>query len=420
MEKSLTHWKAAHPLLFISSHLCFGLLLATKFSFAHPEHPRFYALAIIIIGLISFIMLGASIKSKLFLGLYTTLILISWGIAIHLFTQQYYFFSIPYPNSFIISCREWVIQKLKFNIVDTEANSFAKALLLGVKTDLDKNLIKAYTQLGIIHIIAISGMHIDILFKNLLRITNVMPAKKVLKWLELIFILTCVWIYTLMAFASPSIVRASIFFTLYMIGNFLEQPRYTLNSIAGGILIIILFNVHTLQNIGLQLSYAAVIGIHLFYPLFEKMLPIDNLILKWCWKNLSITMAAQLTTLPILLYHFHQISTIVLISNFVMVPLINIILYALILLMVMPGAHFMSNQLGYWIDRYIYQINGWIKYFYEHSIGVPFYINLTNVQVAMYYVLLLLIYLWIYKAQPRFLFYIIGLSTIIMIIKLFS
>lgn len=420
MEKSLTHWKAEHPLLFISFNLCIGLFIASQLAFEHIELSRFYAMAILGVSLMTYTILTPFIKSTLFVGVFTTLILMSWGIAIYLFTQQYYFFSVPYPSAFIISCRDWVIQKLKINIITTEANSFAQALLLGVKADIDKNLIKAYTQLGIIHIIAISGMHLDILFKNLLRITNLMPRRKLLRWIELIFILSAVWIYTLMAFASPSIVRASLFFSLYMIGNFLGQPRYTLNTIAGGILIIILFNVYTLQNIGLQLSYAAVVGIHLFYPLFEKMLPLDNLILKWLWNNLSITMAAQLTTLPILLYHFHQISTLVIASNFIIVPLSNLILYGLILLMLTPGTTILSRQLGDWIGQYISMINGWIKYFYDHSIGAPYYMNMTKGQVGGYYILLLLIYLWMYKVQPKFLLYSIGLSVLLVMIKLFS
>ena len=84
---------------------------------------------------------------------------------------------LPYPHEFISHTRVWMIQKIDRHIIDKEASGFAKALLIGVKSDVDKNIIKAYTQLGIIHIIAISGMHLDIIFKNLVFVTGHLPRK---------------------------------------------------------------------------------------------------------------------------------------------------------------------------------------------------------------------------------------------------
>jgi competence protein ComEC len=99
------------------------------------------------------------------------------------------------PNAidhFISYCRNGLIEKINKTIISKEANGFALALLIGVKMDMNKALVNAYTQLGIIHIIAISGMHLDILFKSLMKITNQFPKKRAFQLLEIIIILMLV------------------------------------------------------------------------------------------------------------------------------------------------------------------------------------------------------------------------------------
>jgi competence protein ComEC len=232
---------------------------------------------------------------------------LSWGVSIYIATQEKNLIQLPYPVHLVAYCRNWVIQKINTTILSKEANGFALALLLGVKSDLNKELLQAYTQLGIIHLVAISGMHLEIIFKNLTRITKWMPRKKIYLLLELIVVLAGVWLYTLMAFGSPSIVRASVFFSIYFIGKFLQQSSITLNTIAGGLLILLLFDVKGIENIGLQLSYAAVIGIHLFYPLLNKMLPMDNPVLSFLWSNLCISFAAQMQHLQRIICSFDAV-----------------------------------------------------------------------------------------------------------------
>jgi ComEC/Rec2-related protein len=263
--------------------------------------------------------------------------LISWGVMIQWNASSQTHFELPsYINRYIIYCRNGLIDKINKTILPKEANGFALALLIGAKMDMNKALVNAYTQLGIIHIIAISGMHLDILFKSLKRLTSYFPKNRIFNILEIVLLLIIVWTYTLMAYASPSIVRASVFFSIYLIGNFYALPSFALNTIAGGILFLILMNVRGVEHIGLQLSYAAVIGIHLFYKILYTSIEIDNPIIQFLWSNCCVSLAAQLTTFPILLLHFHQVASWVLVSNFIMVPLSNLILYGLAIILILP------------------------------------------------------------------------------------
>ena len=419
MEKSLSHWKAEHPLLFISISISIGYLIANKYGYHHTSSNTTIAFFIVGISMGALLCLPLLPLKKWQQGVVILFILVSWGNVIYLTTQQQNLMWFSYPNGIISHIRIWMIQKIDRHIIDNEASGFAKALLIGVKSDVDKNIIKAYTQLGIIHIIAISGMHLDIIFKNLVFVTGHLPRKLLWRLLELAIVLITVWIYTFIAFASPSVVRASIFFSLFFVGTFLNQPKYTLNCIAGGILVILFFDIHSIYHIGLQLSYAAVIGIHLFYRIFYKMLPMDNPILNWMWSNLCITLSAQLTTLPILLYHFHQTSPLVLISNFMMVPLSTLLLYALIGLVILPNPVNFSMHLGGLIQSYINFLNRVVLYFHHNPIGTPLLVQMSGRMVVGYYLWLLFVYLWLYKRKAKYLFYSLVIITLVSLIKLF-
>ena len=282
MEKSSKHFKAAHPLLFIASLLLAGLVFAKLFlqeliTISISEASYLLILSLIFLQfiicsssirpLIDPTTIAARIHAKTIEGIALYLILFSWGILLFFITSDKNLFQIPYPEKLIVFCRNAVIHKLNDTIKSTEANVFAQSLLLGVKNKANKELINAYRQLGIIHIIAISGMHLEIIFKNILRITLWLPRNKFFTLIELIMVLSCVWTYTLMAFASPSILRAAVFFSIYYIGKFLGASSYTLNVVAGGVLVLLLFDIKNVENIGLQLSYAAIMGIYLLVPL---------------------------------------------------------------------------------------------------------------------------------------------------------
>ena len=418
MEKSPTHFRAAHPLLFISGILLAGIIFAKLFvqellilRISEATYLLFFSLV-----LLQFIINHTN--TTYIEGLAVYLILFSWGILLFFLTKEKNLFQIPYPEAFITYCRNAVMNKLNVCIPSAEANAFAKSLLLGIKTDANKELLNAYKQLGIIHIVAISGMHLDIIFKNILRITSWLPRKKLLMAVELV--LGFVWTYTLMAFASPSIVRAAVFFSIYYIGKFRGDSSFTLNVMAGGILIFLLFDIKNVENIGLQLSYAAVLGIHLFYPLLSKMMPMDNPVLVFLWNNLCISIAAQLTTLPILLYYFHQLASMVLISNFIMVPLSTLLLYALALLVITPNIMGFSKLFGQIIEKYIISMNKAISSLEALPMNRPLLISFGLEQVILFYLALLLIYAWLYTKRSHWLLYLTGLFCCYSIIKLFS
>lgn len=420
MHNTYASWRASNPLVFITIHLLLGIFLSQWLPHFSNGVTNLIVISTLIISILLLWLLLLIGKTKAFTTISLLLILICWGIVIKLAAQQHAIFSIQYPDQFIKTCRGFVVEKINKTITTKEANGFALAILLGIKVDLDKSLMSAYAQLGIIHIIAISGMHLEILFKNLERITNYLPRKRIFIIFELFILLIAVWIYTLMAFASPSIVRASLFFSIYIIGKFIGASRYMLNTIAAGIFILLLFNVNDLSNIGLQLSYAAVIGIHLFYKQFYKALEINNPIVQFLWSNCCMSLSVQLTTFPILAYHFHKIAGWVLVSNFIMVPLSNLILYGLGILLLLPIQFSITLFWGKIVEQYILFFNHFVQNWFLHTKAQTILISMNGRQIFIYYLILLFLYLWLYLKQPKWLLAIFGIISIHIIVKLFS
>lgn len=429
MEKSLTHWRAEHPLLLVTLSICTGLLIQYFLANQAFTVMPLYSCGIMVGSLIAYYINEKYNKHFHWQGIMMMMIMVVWGFcmgSIHpsLNTKL----NLPNNSSYLIvpefswikNVRDIMIQKINLYIITKEESSFAQALLLGVKSSLDKNILKAYLQLGIIHIIAISGMHIDLIFKSVLKFTQWKPQHGIFKWIELFLLLGGVWTYTLIAFASASIVRASIFFSIYLIGKFFNQPRYTLNCMVGGLLIMLIWDSKSGSQVGLQLSYAAVLGIYLFHPLLLKLVPMDNLFLNMIWSSFSISFAAQLTTLPLLMYHFHQISPIILVSNFIVVPLSNLLLYALLIFIISPPIWNIPQMIGNGIQYYIHGLNQGILFFYHKGMGNTLFSKWDYSQVFLYYVCLGALYLWWHKAKAKYLLYSLGMVVVFQYIKLFS
>ena len=420
MRNTFVYWRATHPLVYITAHLllgvCFGYVLPSV------QNKIALCLAILILSIsIIYLLFGSYEKvEKNKNPIITSLLLIIWGVCIKWAFQSKHNFHLPYPENAIIYCRNWMIEKLSTTIKNKGASGFALAILIGVKSDMDKSLFNAYLQLGIIHVIAISGMHLEILFKNLSKFTQLLPRQKIFLLIELILLLLSVWTYTLIAFSSPSIIRASLFFSIYIIGKFMGTPSFMLNTIAAGILIVLLFDNDKISNIGLQLSYSAVIGIHLFYKPMYHLLTIDNPLIRFLWSNCCVSLAAQISTLPMLAFHFHQIASWVLVSNFIMVPISNLILYGLGILLILPSAFSITLYWGELIEKYILFFNGFVSHWHKQTNADNRIIEMQQIDVLIYYSLLLFIYLWLNFKQTSYLIWVLGCICLYVVMKLFS
>jgi competence protein ComEC len=244
--------------------------------------------------------------------------------------------------------RESSLNAIKKYIPREREAAVAEALIIGYRDDMSFETQQSYTAAGVVHVLAVSGLHVGILFAFLHQLLFFLNRKKYGRILQAIVILTIIWLFAMLSGLSGSVVRAATMFSFVTIGKNLKRPVNLYNLLAASALLILLFNPLLAMDAGLQLSYFAVIGIGLWYKPIDQWIFSENKIVNFCWTTFSMSIAAQLATLPVTIFYFNQFPTYFLFANLAVIPAAAIILYlgiALIVLQVFAPIAFIAGQL---------------------------------------------------------------------------
>ena len=308
--------------------------------------------------------------------------------------------------------RSYIINTLKKHLSeDDDVLAIAEALIIGYKADLDKDLVQAYSNTGIVHIIAISGMHIGMVYLLLQFIFNIIPFTKNSKRQTLPIILI-LWAFALLTGGSASVLRSAIMFTCIIIGkNYFKKPS-SYNGLALSAFLLLCVNPFYLWDVGFQMSYLAVGGIiWLQRPIYDLWY-CKNFFGDKVWSMASVTLAAQLVTFPLSLLYFHQFPTFFLIVNILVLPISAIALYAGVSLLMLSFVPILSKLIGLVLFYSLKIMNAIAAFFNEFSYSVIDGIAITWYGTLFIYVSMFLIAsALISKSKPQFF---IGLSALLM------
>jgi competence protein ComEC len=312
-------------------------------------------------------------------------------------------------TSFLFNLRTKVLAILDKNITADKEKGVAEALLIGYRDDLDKDLVQAYSNTGTIHVIAISGLHLGFIYLILVGLFKPFEKRKLTKWIKPIVIIAVLWIFSLLAGGAASILRSAIMFTCIALGESLNRKTSIYNTLAISAFIILCINPFNLWDVGFQLSYAAVLSIVVFMQPIYHLFYIKNKWLNWLWKLNAVTLSAQVLTVPITIYHFHQFPNLFLITNLVAVPLSSIILGGELLLLCLswlkPVALFIGIILKWMIrcmDNYIEWCNGF-------SFAITDYLQMNMLQCYVLFAIIIAIAYWLLKKHKPSLFIAVSL-----------
>ena len=200
------------------------------------------------------------------------------------------------------------------------------ALLFGEKTELSKEISSNYKQAGIMHILAISGLHIALIYGIILWLTKPLLRLKKGKLYIFFISLSVLWFYAILAGFSASIVRAAVMFSVVALAKIVNRQSNIFNSLAVSALLLLVFNPNYLFDVGFQLSFAAVLSIVIFQPFVRKYSYAKNKIILKTKELLLISLVAQLGVLPLILYYFGQFPLLFLLANLIAIPLSSLIL----------------------------------------------------------------------------------------------
>ena len=303
-------------------------------------------------------------------------------------------------NYYLQQLRDKLQNSFSIHAFSSKQKSIVSALLLGQKSLMDKETVDNYSKAGVIHILAISGLHIGILYFFLAFISKPLEQFKQGKLLKLLFIVTFLWIFALVTGLPASVTRAVTLFTFISIGKHFGQQSNIYNAVAVSALILLVFNPNFIFDVGFQLSYVAVLSILLFQPFFEKFYFSKNKIAIYFVYIILISLVAQIGVLPLSLYYFNQMPLLFLLANIVVIPLASFVLiFGCITLLLnfvfQPLAILFGKLLTYAIDG----MNYYIAFIANIENGIIENISFTTAFVFSMYLSIIAFVYWLYNLK---------------------
>ncbi|MCF8238436.1 MAG: ComEC family competence protein [Saprospiraceae bacterium] len=243
-------------------------------------------------------------------------------------------------RSVLNDTRQHIQSSLTELIQDTTARQLLSALMLGARDELGDGVNQAYQASGAVHILAVSGLHVGLVAGFALILFGFFWPSRRNSWMVALPTVLLVWLYIGLTGAADSAMRAGVLFSFLLLGRALSRYAEPLNLLAGAALLLILIDPWMIFHVGFQLSVMAVAGIVVLHPLiFRAWTPPDR-ISRFFWNLASITLSAQVATVMISLFYFHQFPTYFLLSGLFVVPLSGLLLgsgWIMILLHLLPG-----------------------------------------------------------------------------------
>ena len=208
-----------------------------------------------------------------------------------------------------IKHQRWILlNRIELSSLQPQNKALLKGIILADRTEIDKEIIQNFTRTGLIHILAISGSHIAIIFLLILFFLKPIFSVKY-RNIPIYLSLLAIWAFAILIDYGNSVMRSCIMISIYYIMIFLQRKPDLLHSIALSALLILTWDTHQLFNIGFQFSFMAVLGIFwLYQPIIQLFGKVKNHILRFTLNSFALSFSAQLAVIPLVIYYFHQFS----------------------------------------------------------------------------------------------------------------
>ena len=305
-------------------------------------------------------------------------------------------------NHSIASFKDEIKQRLEKYGFSEESKVFISALALGDRSDLNSDFQKKLSSAGVMHLFAISGLHVGMVFAFVMLIFYPILFFKNGKYIRIIMALIIIWWYAWFVGFTPSVSRAAFMITVYYTTILLRRPTNIFHTLALSGFILLLINPNQLFHVGFQLSYSAVFFIAWLFPVVRKIFPYHVK----PWRNypydlLSVTTVAQMGVLPISIYYFKTFSGVFLLGNLVLLPFAGIMIIASAVSVLLMSFSLMPSFLVRWLNGAFELIFNYLDVITSVDSLIFRGVSLNLWQVGI----LLLILIWIRYALLKFRIY---------------
>jgi len=289
-----------------------------------------------------------------------------------------------------VKYRNQLLHNLKQTNLTPNSRSMVEALVLGQRQNVDPIITKNFRDAGVIHILALSGLHVGIILLILQFALRWMQSIRYGKILQTVLIIILLWCFALITGMSPSILRAVTMFSFVAIGMSMNRKRSVFHSLTISAFLLLLFDPRLLFQVGFQLSYTAVLAIVLLQPLFARALPrIKFWLPRKLWEVFTVTLAAQIGVAPLSIFYFHQLPMAFLVGNLALLLFLPLILVAAIIFIVTMQLGIPNVWLGDGLNLIFENIIAFIGYISSFKSFVLTDLYIEPVEVILIYIILL-------------------------------
>lgn len=234
----------------------------------------------------------------------------------------------------VASVQSALTARLEKSGVSPRTLALCSALVVGRKDGLKRETRQAYNRAGAGHLLALSGMHLGIIYGLMYLVFIRLVRFSKWRWHALPLVLLALWGYTLVAGMPVSLVRAALMLSLMTAFSLMEYDTDPLHPLALAAIIVLLISPRALLSVSFQLSFTAVFFIlALWRPLSDKFRGAN-----WAVRLLMVSCIASFGTMPLVAYYFHQVSLVGPLFSLILIPLTTVIIYLTIAAMVLPVA----------------------------------------------------------------------------------
>lgn len=270
-----------------------------------------------------------------------------------LIVNKYHGYSIKYLSLKVGDYFEEILQKY---ISNNEELSMVRAMVIGRREEITAEMESAYQSTGTSHILAVSGLHVGVIFLIFSSIFKSLKYTSV-KWIYYSLVLFFIWSFAFITGSSPSVLRASLMISIVLIAEMLLRKSNIYNSILIPAFALLLINPNLLFSVSFQLSYIAVFGIIYLYQKIYGLIYIENKIINFFWKISVLSISAQIATFPLTIYYFHQFPALFIISNLVAIPTAGIVIMGSLLLFSTSFLSLIPDFIGQELEAWVYFYN---------------------------------------------------------------
>lgn len=264
--------------------------------------------------------------------------------------------------------RNSIITQLEHHQFKKEELSVVVALILGQQQDISKEVLRDYQYAGAVHILSVSGLHVGCIMLFVMALLKPIPNHKKGTLIKLIITLLFLWSFGILAGLAPSVLRSVTMYSFLVVGLFLKRSVNIYHSLLVSMFVILVIQPSFLFDVGFQLSYLALFFIVWLQPLLTSLWEPKYKVVKYFWDIISVSFAAQLGTLPLSIYYFHQFPGLFFVTNLIILPLLSVVLALALVVMILAVfgfvPYFLMKTLE-WSIGGLNQIISWIASFEE-------------------------------------------------------